>query len=106
MKKFFILYLMKLLVYQMKNNSEKDLKQQILVLVQNKNRTKIQWLATIVSVSENEIIDLVSDLDLIIEGEFVINPQSKSKPKNLSKQEYDELNPKPAPSFCEAKKSS
>ncbi|MHA1740024.1 MAG: hypothetical protein ACTSXA_13640 [Candidatus Heimdallarchaeota archaeon] len=83
-----------------------DLKQRILALVENQKRTKIQWLATIVSVSEEEIIKIAPELDLLIENEFVINPQIKDEPKDLSKAEYDRLNPKPAPSFCEAKKSS
>ena len=90
----------------MKKSSDKDLKQQILALVENQKKTKIQWLATIVSVSEDEIIELASDLNFIIKDEYVINPSSKSKPKDLSKEEYEKLNPKPAPTFCEAKKSS
>ncbi len=88
------------------SNSEDDLKQRILALVENQKRTKIQWLATIVLVTEEEIIKIAPEIDLVIENEFVINPHSKSKPKDLSIAEYDELNPKPAPSFCEAKKSS
>ena len=95
---------MKLLVKQMMSNSEGDLKQLILALVENQKKTKIQWLATIVSVTEEEIIKIAPELELLIENEFVINPHSKSKPKDLSKVEYDNLNPKPAPTFCEAKK--
>jgi len=90
----------------MMSNSEDDLKQRILALVENQKKTKIQWLATIISVSEEEIIKIAPELELIIENEFIINPHSKSKPKDLSIAEYDRLNPKPAPSFCEAKKSS
>lgn len=86
------------------NSSEDDSKQRILALVENQNKTKIQWLATIISVSEEDIIRFAIELDLLIEDEFVINPHSKSKPKELSKAEYDRLNPKPAPTFCEAKK--
>ena len=86
------------------SNSENDLKQRILALVENQKKTKIQWLATIISISEEEIIKIVSELDLLIEEEFVINPHSKSQSKELSIAEYDRLNPKPAPSFCEAKK--
>ena len=86
------------------SNFEDDLKQRILALVENQKRTKIQWLATIVSVTEEEIIKIVSELDLLIEEEFVINPHSKSQSKELSIAEYDRLNPKPAPTFCEAKK--
>jgi len=86
----------------MSSNAEADLKERILALVENQKRTKIQWLATIVSVSEEEIIKIALELNLLVENEFVINPQSKSK--DLSKAEYDELNQKPAPSFCEARK--
>lgn len=86
----------------MKNSSDSDLRERILALVENQKRTKIQWLATIVSVTEDEIIALAPELDLVIEDDFVINPQSKTK--ELSKAEYDELNQKPAPSFCEARK--
>jgi hypothetical protein len=93
---------MDLLVNQMKSISEDDLKERILALVENQKRTKIQWLATIISITEEEIIELASELDLIIKDEFVINPQSK--PMDLSKAEYDELNQKPAPTFCEAMK--
>ncbi|NHJ06150.1 MAG: hypothetical protein EAX90_15085 [Candidatus Heimdallarchaeota archaeon] len=88
---------------------DKEIKNQILTLIQQQEKVKISWVASIVRLTEEEILEIASKLNLKVEGEYlIIAPQNKeviNKKKRLTKEEYDQLNPKPAPTFCEAKKA-
>jgi len=85
-----------------------QIKDQVLTLVQQQKKAKIKWIARIVLLTEEQLIDLAPKLDLKIDGEYLVASKKmieEAKSKNLSKEEYDQLNPKPAPTFCEAKAS-
>jgi len=95
-------------VVHIMNIIDKDIENQILSLVQQQEKVKISWIARIVLLSEEEIVELASKLNLKVEGEYLITLQNivtVNKKKKLTKEEYDQLNPKPAPTFCEAKKA-
>jgi len=85
----------------------KDVEQKILTLVQQKKKARISWVASIVLLTEGEVTEIASSLKIKIEGEYLIAPQTKEvdSKKSLTKEEYDQLNPKPAPTFCEAQGS-
>ncbi len=90
------------------NNNAEEIEKQVLSLVQQQNKVKINWIASIVLLTEDEIVDLASRLHIEIEGEYLITPKNKkgeAKKKTLTKEEYDQLYPKPAPTFCDAKVS-
>ncbi|MBN1329730.1 MAG: hypothetical protein JXA54_09680 [Candidatus Heimdallarchaeota archaeon] len=81
---------------------------QILTLVQQSKKATITCVASITHLSEDEVIDIALNLPLKIEGKYLMAIQSEDmidKKKVMTKEEYDTLNPKPAPTFCEAKRS-
>ena len=85
-----------------------EVKKQVLTLVQQQKKTKIKWISSIVFLTEEQLIELAPTLELSIDGDYLVAPQKlldKNKHKNLTKEEYDKLNPKPAPTFCDAKAS-
>ena len=86
----------------------KEIEEQVLSLVQQQKKVKINWIASIVLLTEKDIIELAFKLDIEVDGEYLIAPKVKEggpKKKNLTKEEYDKLYPKPAPTFCDAKAS-
>jgi len=85
-----------------------EIEEQVLSLVQQQKKVKINWIASIVLLTEKDVIELASKLKIEVDGEYLIAPEIKeaeTKKKNLTKEEYDTLYPKPAPTFCDAKAS-
>lgn len=90
------------------NNNTEEIEKQVLSLVQQQKKVKINWIASIVILTEKEIVGLASRLNIEVDGEYLIAPKNKDgedKKKSLTKEEYDRLYPKPAPTFCDAKAS-
>ena len=87
-------------------NDETELENKIMILVQQKGKAKISWLAAIVQLPEDEIRRCAIKLKLVIKDEYLISLEENTlRSKDLSPEEYEKLYPKPAPTFCEAKKS-
>ncbi|MHA1556097.1 MAG: hypothetical protein ACTSPM_04100 [Candidatus Heimdallarchaeota archaeon] len=85
-----------------------EIEEQVLSLVQQQKKVKINWIASVVLLTEKDVIELASKLEIEVDGEYLIAPKTKedeAKKKNLTKEEYDRLYPKPAPTFCDAKAS-
>lgn len=86
----------------------KETEKQVLSLVQQQKKVKINWIASIVLLTEKEVAEIASELNIEVDGEYLIASMTKeaeTKKKTLTKEKYDQLYPKPAPTFCEAKTS-
>ena len=83
-----------------------DLTNQLIKIVNQKTKVKIPWLAVIFQLTEEEIKELAIKNNLEIEDEYLVSFESDANSsKDLSSEEYEKLYPKPAPTFCEAKRS-
>lgn len=80
-----------------------ELKKQLFDLVKHNYQTKLIWAATVLAVKKEDIEDIVLDLDLFIRDSFIINPNYHTR--DLAEEERELLDSKPAPTFCDAKKS-
>ena len=85
-----------------------DIKNQILSLVKNQRKAKINWIVSIVQRTEKEVLEIANELNLEIDGEYILYPfeELPEVEKNkLTKDEYDKLYPRPDPTFCETRGS-
>jgi len=60
-------------------SSKEKIKNEVLTLINQQKKAKINWIASILQISEDNVLSIAKDLGLIIEGDFVIAAAESAK---------------------------